>query len=61
MLKTIVLILILFLNSNQIYAYSPEEFPLLGSEEDNMQKLTDKYVKEIDKMIQNKETEIMTI
>ena len=33
----------------------------LKSAEDNIQKLTDKYVEEIDKILQKKENEIMSI
>jgi len=33
----------------------------LKSDEDNIQKLTDKYVAEIDKIFENKEKEIMTV
>ena len=33
----------------------------LRADEDNIQKLTDKYVDEIDKLLENKEKEIMTV
>ena len=33
----------------------------LKNDEDNIQKLTDKYVKEIDKLLENKETDIMKV